>query len=195
MVKRFGLGRHLAYVLATDPGKLDGHLKAVLLNELVHPFAVAIPKICVVLVFLRVFTDRRERLAAKILIATVLATWLSFNIALAFQCRPVKFNWDKSIPGTCFDTALFAQSSSIPNIVTDLAILVLPIRTVMALRISLGRKIGLLFIFLTGSVGIVASISRTVVFFHADLVADTTCKLLPSLSLSLSPGEDSEINN
>lgn len=161
----------------TDPGQLNEHLKGVFFNEFVHPFAVAIPKLCVVLLYLRVFTDKRERIAAKVLIAVVLATWVSFNIALMFQCRPVAFNWDKSIPGgTCFDVVTFGESSSVPNIVTDVAILVLPIRTVMALKISVGRKAGLMFIFITGSIGIVASIVRTIVFFTTDLAFDTTCK-------------------
>jgi len=70
-----------------------------------------------------------------------------------FQCVPFAYNWDKTIPeGRCFNIFIFGQSSSIPNIVTDAAVLLLPIRTVMELKISIGRRIGLLLIFLTGSV-------------------------------------------
>ncbi|PVI07049.1 hypothetical protein DM02DRAFT_581776 [Periconia macrospinosa] len=186
MVKETGLGRHLAYVMATDPGKLNGYLKGVFLNELVHPFAVAIPKICVVLLYLRVFTNKRERIAAKILIAVILATWVAFNIATMFQCIPLTFNWDKSIPGgTCFDAVLFSQSSSVPNIVTDVAILVLPIRTVVALKISVGRKVGLIVIFLVGSIGIVASIIRTVVFFTTNFAVDNTYNTVALLRWTL----------
>lgn len=70
-----------------------------------------------------------------------------------FQCIPFAFNWDKTIPnGTCFDVQFFANSSSVPNIATDLAVLILPLKMVWCLKISIGRRIGLLLIFLTGSV-------------------------------------------
>ncbi|CAI6338473.1 unnamed protein product [Periconia digitata] len=175
MVKKAGLGRHVAYNMATDAQNLEEHLIGVFCNELIHPFAVAIPKICVVLVYLRVFTGKGERMAAKILIGAIMTTCLAFTIALMFQCRPFKFNWDKTIPdGTCFDIVIFGQSSSIPNIVTDLVLLILPIRTVTVLKISKGRKIGLMIIFLTGGVGIVASVIRTYIFFMTDLSTDWT---------------------
>jgi hypothetical protein len=66
---------------------------------------------------------------------------------------PIAYAWDKTIEGgKCFDFRAFATSSSVPNIVTDVAVLFLPIRTVTELRISIGRKAGLMLIFLTGSV-------------------------------------------
>jgi hypothetical protein len=83
----------------------------------------------------------------------ILATWVSYSIAVMFQCVPFAFNWDKTIPeGRCFNFALFSHSSSVPNIVTDIVILFLPIRTLIDLKVSTGRKIGLALIFLTGSV-------------------------------------------
>jgi hypothetical protein len=40
----------------------------------------------------------------------------------------------------------------VPNIATDLAVLVLPLRMVWDLKISVGRRVGLLLVFLTASV-------------------------------------------
>lgn len=153
MVEKAGTGRHMAYVLSTDPGKITEHFKGIMIEEILHPAAVAFPKLTVVLLYLHILTNKYERMVAKILVFLIFATWASFTIAAMFQCTPFAFNWDKSIPGgKCFNVQVYANSSSVPNIATDLAVLVLPLRTVWGLKISTGRKVGLLLIFLTGSV-------------------------------------------
>ena len=141
------------YILMTDPGKIPEHFKGILIQEVLHLPAVAFPKICIVLLYLKVFTNKWARMATWALLYIIIATWISFFVAVMFQCVPFAYNWDKTIPeGRCFNIFIFGQSSSIPNIVTDAAVLLLPIRTVMELKISIGRRIGLLLIFLTGSV-------------------------------------------
>lgn len=146
-------GRHIAYILSTDPAKIREHFKGIMIQEVLHPAAVAFPKLVVVLLYLHILTNKYERMVAKALVFLVFATWISFTVAVMFQCMPFAFNWDKSDPnGRCFNVQVFANSSSVPNIVTDLAVLILPLRTVWCLKISIGRRIGLLFIFLTGSV-------------------------------------------
>ncbi|KAI4633625.1 uncharacterized protein J4E92_004445 [Alternaria infectoria] len=165
MVEKASTGRHMAYIASTDPAKISEHFKGIMIQEVLHPAAVAFPKLTVVLLYLHILTNKYERLAAKTLVVLILSTWISFTVAVGFQCMPFRFNWDKNIPnGRCFNVQVFANSSSVPNIATDLAVLILPLRTVWCLKISVGRRIGLLLIFLTGSVGIVASIIRTVVF-------------------------------
>lgn len=177
MVKKAGTGRHLDYVAATDPLMIMEHFKGIMVHEILHLPAVAFPKLCVALLYLRVFTNKWARIATWVLIVTIAATWFSYTVAAMFQCVPFNFNWDKSNPdGRCFNVALFAASSSIPNIVTDVAVLFLPIRTIMDLKVSIGRRIGLLLIFLTGSIGIVASIIRTIVFSNIDPLDDATYK-------------------
>lgn len=92
-------------------------------------------------------------MAAWGLMFLVSATWISYFVANIFQCTPFNYNWNKTIPGGhCFNVVAFALSSSAPNIVTDLIVIFLPIRTVIELKVSRGRKIGLMLIFLTGSV-------------------------------------------
>ncbi|KAF2121791.1 hypothetical protein BDV96DRAFT_681862 [Lophiotrema nucula] len=175
MVKKAGTGRHTDYLAMTDPGKITEHYKGIMILEVLHLPAVAFPKICIVLLYLKVFTNKWARMATWSLLFVIIATWFSYFIAVMFQCMPFAFNWDKTISGgKCFNVNVFSQSSSVPNIVTDVAVLLLPIRTVWDLKISVGRRIGLLLIFLTGSVGIIASIIRTVVFSRIDPLVDVT---------------------
>lgn len=152
MVKKAGTGRHMAYILSTDPSKIAEHFKGIMILEVLHPAAVAFPKLTVVMLYLHILTNKYERIVAKILVVLILATWISYTIAAMFQCMPFAFNWDKTIPnGRCFNVQFYANSSSVPNMITDLAVLVLPLRSVWGLKISVGRRVGLLLIFLTGS--------------------------------------------
>ena len=157
MVEMADTGRHMAYIVTTDPAKITEHFKGIMVLELLHPAAVAFPKLLVVLLYLHILTNKYERIAAKLLVVLISATWLSYTVAAMFQCTPFAFNWDKTVPGgKCFNVQVFANSSSVPNIITDLAVLVLPLRTVWELKISIGRRVGLLLIFLTGSVYVLA---------------------------------------
>lgn len=142
----------MAYVISTDPEKISEHFKCVMIQEVLHPAAVAFPKLTVVFLYLHILTKNCERIIAKALIFLISATWISYTVAAMFQCIPFAFNWDKAIPGgKCFNVQAYGSSSSIPNIITDLAVLLLPLRTVWGLKISTGRRVGLLLIFLTGS--------------------------------------------
>jgi hypothetical protein len=153
MVKIGFTGRHMAYIVTVDPNKITEHFKGIMILELLHPAAVAFPKLLVVILYLHILTNKYERMAAKVLVVLILATWFSYTIAAMFQCTPFAFSYDKTVPnGKCFNVEAYANSSSVPNIFTDLAVLVLPLRTVWGLKISVGRRVGLLIIFLIGSV-------------------------------------------
>jgi hypothetical protein len=152
MVKRADTGRHMAYIVTVDPSRLTEHFKGIVILEFLHPAAGAFPKLLVVFLYLQILTNKYERTIAKMLLAVIAATWLSYTVAAMFQCTPFSFNWDKMTGnGYCFNIQVFANSSSVPNIFTDLVLLLLPLRTVWELKISVGRRVGLLLIFLTGS--------------------------------------------
>jgi hypothetical protein len=151
MVKYAHTGRHLAYIVTVDPERILEHFKGILIIEATYPAAVAFPKLLVVLMYLHILTNRYERMAAKVLAGIILATWISYTIATVFQCSPIAFSWNKTLPmGRCFNIRAYLNSSSAPNIFTDLVVLLLPLRTVWGLKISTGRRVGLLMIFLMG---------------------------------------------
>ncbi|RMZ70202.1 integral membrane [Pyrenophora seminiperda CCB06] len=181
-----GLGRHRSNL---DPVNIENDYKGLLLQEFLHPAAVAFPKLIVAILFLRVLNNKYERFAAKLVIFLIVATCISYTIAPVFQCTPIAFNWSDIPGGSCFNIPLFAQSSSIPNVTTDVGVLLLPLRMVWHLKISVPRRIGLFLIFLTGSVGIVASIVRACVSFDAyqDMSAspDFTWNSVPFLNMTM----------
>lgn len=152
MVKEAGVGRHLAYILHTDPTKIVSWSKSIYALEWLYLPAVAIPKISILLLYLRIFKSRAERLTTYVLIFIVIANWFAYLIASSLQCFPFTYQWIKKIEGgRCFNITVFYKTVSAPNIATDLVILLLPLRMIAELKVSGARKIGLLTIFLSGS--------------------------------------------
>ena len=153
MVKCASTGRHIEAVIQMNPHKITEHFKGITVFQIQHPTAVAFPKLVVVILFIRIFDHTWEKKAAWAMAILIVATWFSYTVAALFACTPFKFNWDKSDPsGKCFDVLAFSMSSPIPNIITDIMMLLLPMRTVFHLKVSMARRVGLLLIFLTGSV-------------------------------------------
>jgi hypothetical protein len=153
MVNSAGVGRHLDAVLMDNPAQVIAWAKSIYALEWLYLTAVALPKISVICLYLRIFTMHSARIACYSLMIIMAANWVAFIFASTFQCSPVAYQWDKSIAGgTCFNVLAFYRASSAPNIATDAAILILPIPTVWQLKASMIRKLGLMLVFLTGSV-------------------------------------------
>ena len=151
-VLRAGLGRHTVAVIREDPTKLELMLKLLYILDWFYVPANALSRISVVLLYLRIFTSKTARICSWIVIAFLIGNCLSTIIAAQLECIPLAFTWDKSISGgQCFDQLLWYKLSNIPNVVADVAILLLPIRTVYFLKASMMRKLGISVVCLMGS--------------------------------------------
>jgi hypothetical protein len=67
-----------------------------------------------------------------------------------FQCNPISGAFDGDQEATCIDIISLYLCSAPVNVITDLAILVLPLPMVTSLRLDVRQKVGLLATFLTG---------------------------------------------
>lgn len=102
--------------------------------------------------YLRIFTERPQRLATYIIGITEILSCLIITILCLVQCIPMSYFWNKNQKGHCpVSTEGLFRASSIPNIVTDFAMLILPMPIVYKLHAKTNVKIGLFFTFLTGS--------------------------------------------
>lgn len=120
--------------------------------ELFYIVAVVLPKLSMICLYLRIMTARSTRILVYLTMAVLLANWLAFMLVAIFQCLPVEHQWDHSITGYCIDTTAFFRASGIPNILTDIAILILPLPMVWRLHTSAMKRLGLTVVFLVGSV-------------------------------------------
>ncbi|KAK2596435.1 hypothetical protein N8I77_013325 [Diaporthe amygdali] len=173
-VKVAGAGRHLAYWLIHDPSVIVPFLKIQTAGEFIYMAGVTFPKVAILILYLRVFVERKVRIITWIVIGVVLANWVAVGIIAALvTCQPFAFKWDKTIPGGhCANLMAAYKYVSIPNILTDLAVAILPLSTLYHLQMSRTRKIGICLTFMAGSLGIITSVIRFVGFYESNLESD-----------------------
>ncbi|KAJ0163890.1 hypothetical protein CTA2_2170 [Colletotrichum tanaceti] len=176
MVKVGGVGRHVEFVEESNPALLAGWAKCILAFEVVYFASVALPKMGIVCLYLRVFNWKGTRRAvAYALLAVLASTSVSLIVTACFQCRPIAFWWDRTIPGgRCFDVQAFFHAQSIPGFVMDFVVMALPLGTIWGLKLPMHKRIALVGIFMVGSFGVVASIIRAYIFFQTSAFMDRT---------------------
>ncbi len=76
-----------------------------------------------------------------LIVGTVVVCW-GFTASLMglLLCEPVDKAWRPETPGQCLNLVRFYYGLQIPNIVTDVVILVLPLKPILSLRCSFGKK-------------------------------------------------------
>ncbi|KAM5347751.1 hypothetical protein ACJ41O_007575 [Fusarium nematophilum] len=172
----YGLGRHAATLPQED---LVSFFKLLLAFECVYVTAVMMVKLAVLAMYLRIFPSREFRIGAAIIASIVIAWWIAIVAVCIWQCDPIKKAWLPWIEGTCINLKASFIGNAIPNILTDVAILAMPVGQVWKLQITVAQKASLLFIFLLGSFVLFASIYRFTTLMQFD-ISDTTFTLATS---------------
>ncbi|TVY27489.1 putative membrane protein [Lachnellula hyalina] len=164
-----GVGRH--WVELSIPYQMR-NLKFQTGLQFLYPGAVTFPKLSIVCLYLRIFTKKRYQYAAyaicAILVINLIILWC-FDFAM---CVPFRYQWNKLIHGHCIDQNALFTWISIPNLVTDVAILALPLPVIYQLKCTRGQKVGVTITVLTGSFGIITAIVRFVIFLTVPLAKD-----------------------
>jgi hypothetical protein len=80
-----------------------------------------------------------------VIINGIVVTFLSI-----FRCNPIAGAFNDEVAATCIDIVKLYLCAAPINVLTDIAILVLPLPMVTAMRLDVHQKIGLLATFLTG---------------------------------------------
>lgn len=123
-------------------------------NQLLYNPILSLVKISVLIFLLRL--DSRSRIVYYLSWGTLWFTALlcvAILLADLFQCRPVRFVFDKSIPsGTCIDQGAFFVSTAVMTIFTDLLVMAIPIMITYSLQMPIRRKIAVCCILSLGGV-------------------------------------------
>jgi energy-converting hydrogenase Eha subunit A len=73
---------------------------------------------------------------------------IALALALIFACRPIRKSWDPSITwGSCINRPGIYLATAVTNTVSDLALIVIPVRVIWRLRMRLVQKIGVIVMF------------------------------------------------
>lgn len=152
LIQYGGVGRHWAYLVLHDQNRLINSAKMDKVESYIYLPSVTFPKLAILALYLRIFTTRGYRIATYCVGSIVVLSCIVGLVANSIVCQPFAYFWDKSIPnGRCLDVVAAYRYISIPNIVTDLMMLILPMRPLFKLRVSLPLKLGLIATFVFGS--------------------------------------------
>ncbi|KAI2777041.1 integral membrane protein [Daldinia loculata] len=156
-----GLGRH---VQTFGPNVVETFYICLFISEMTYTGAIVFVKFSILALYWRIFNKSGSiKLPITILTAAVLMWGLAVLFLTLLQCIPTRGIWDKTIEASCnVDSQKFLFAISIPNILVDVTILILPIPYVMHLNVTKSQKRAVITLFLLGGFVCVASIMRLV---------------------------------
>ncbi|KAJ5159300.1 uncharacterized protein N7500_008951 [Penicillium coprophilum] len=115
--------------------------KLLVVFECIYVTTIGVTKVSILLMYCRIFPTKEIRTASMILGGISLAWVIAIIFVSIFQCTPIARAWDTRIPGTCIDLKGSFIGNAVPNVVTDIIILSLPVRVVWGLHASLTHRL------------------------------------------------------
>ncbi|KAI1407099.1 hypothetical protein F5Y13DRAFT_134916 [Hypoxylon sp. FL1857] len=182
---RFGLGINGETVMATYPGGVSYFLQTFFAVQLVYSCLSPLTKISLLALYYRIFyVSRTLRIAVWIMTGLLVSWGIGVFFTSIFTCDPIRGFWDLTIGAKCIDSALFFEAITIPNIILDVATVVLPIREVWKLQMGRDRKLAFTAIFFVGGAVVIAAVARFItvkLYQPAGGSLNTTQALVPAL--------------
>ncbi|KAG4440608.1 hypothetical protein IFR05_003925 [Cadophora sp. M221] len=120
----YGMGKHAAAL--TTP-EIVSYAKSLIAFECLYVTCICLTKISLLLMYLRIFPVRSIKIGAYILGALSISWCIAIIMVSIFQCTPIERTWNPTIPGHCINLKASFIGNAIPNILTDVVILALPI--------------------------------------------------------------------
>ena len=123
------------------------------ISQVWYGIATCCIRTVILLLYLRIFSPRRGSHFDMFIRALLAFNWtfyLATTIVKVCQCLPRNRIWDSSASGTCVNLAALLIASGLFNIVSELVILVTPIKVLWSLNLSRKKKIGIYLVFTVG---------------------------------------------
>lgn len=139
--------------LRFTPGLNSNNIQAVNAKEIFNGPVIYFVKLSIMLQFMRIFVPLKTGTAYYVI---QFVNWLNFlyysayTLTAIFYCTPRKKIWEPQTPGHCVNISALLIASSLINITSDIAMLMIPLFCISALQMQLKRKIGISIIFATG---------------------------------------------
>jgi chromate transport protein ChrA len=109
-------------------------------------------KISILLLYLRLFSASRTlKRAIYGLVAFVAAYILAFELSLGFSCKPVKSLFRPELRRKCINIKNHVLAQACINVISDVLVLLVPIPTILRLKLGGRQKIATVLIFAIAS--------------------------------------------
>ncbi|KAF7895771.1 uncharacterized protein EAF01_009733 [Botrytis porri] len=168
------MGHHLLWI---QPAKLVIGLKVLYAVDIINILALSIPKLAILFLYKRLFiTSKLTNHAIKGATYAVYAFIIVLEAIAIFQCVPISdaFKIGPRKSRRCIDNMVVLTWATVPSIVTDIVIFLIPVPVVWKLNVSLRFKIELAVEFIIGGFGMVVCAVRVSVFLRIQHLPDVT---------------------
>jgi hypothetical protein len=136
---------------------------------LIYIWNLAALKLSQLALYYRVFA-LELRIPVYIVGSIVVAWAIIFNFVFLFLCNPISQQWTVQRVGHCMDQILLLKMLILTNMITDLMIVVLPIRSVWRLQMRRTEKLAVLACFGLGLACVVISIARFILMYTIGMI-------------------------
>lgn len=172
LVINIGVGLHTGSLTYDQLAAMN---KALIGAEILYFTGVNMFKIALLFLFFRIFPTPTVRKYGFILGGISTGWNVACTFCAIFQCLPQEKLWKPWLQGGCIDLFLTQLCVSVPVILLDICILLLPLPQVWRLNMNRTQRVFLTIIFLLGSYVVFTSIYRFVIFlgYNND---DNSCK-------------------
>ncbi|CAH0027323.1 unnamed protein product [Clonostachys rhizophaga] len=174
------LGKHVGTGESeVNPEQLEYFLKCLYVASISYVVSIVFIKLTILAFYWKLFSVA-ARWPIRILAASVVAWLIAFVYLGAFGCLPIRAQWDVTAMATakCVPPKSIYLGASLPNVITDLILVLMPIPYVWRLNIALQQRLILAGLFLLGLFICIVSIIRlTIVMSISTDDHDTTYNL------------------
>ena len=141
-----------------------------------QPTGLFLTKISVLILYYRIFIPRGFRYLTIALGVISVLWWLGTFLSDILICLPVEYNWNPTVPATCGNKQILWIIPPIPWIITDFAVVALPLPMIWKLHMPRYQRVGLIGLFLLGGFATISSCVRYATLFQLYQAKDLTCK-------------------
>ncbi|CAL8576539.1 hypothetical protein XPA_002415 [Xanthoria parietina] len=142
-------------------------------------YGVVMPavKTAILLFYRRIFLSRKGGLfdwTLRVFIAIIILFYGTTTLLKIGLCTPREKIWDRSVPGHCLNVSKLFDASGLFNWLTDILMLLVPVKTLWGLQMSARKKVGIAAVFTLGFGAPVFGIVGFAVRLKVDSSLDTT---------------------
>ncbi|KAK3613643.1 hypothetical protein LTR56_027759 [Elasticomyces elasticus] len=161
MQVKYGMGRHAATISQNDVTK---GLIWFYISVWIYYLGLGCVKLAILLQYLRIFPQVLVRRLCFALMGVVVLYTCWTVLSAIFACTPIHFFWAQGLKqqlhGTCLKRLVVWFVNASINILTDIAIVILPMPWLRALNLPKRQRIALMLVFCLGGLTCVVSICR-----------------------------------
>ncbi|PKS07321.1 hypothetical protein jhhlp_005923 [Lomentospora prolificans] len=155
---RYGLGKHIWAI--QPPTLLMEYWKWFWITLVFYAAGLFGAKMTLLLQYYRILAVHRMRIV-YIAALVVIGCWAFAQVLIMLLiCRPIQGLWDKTVEAECMPNAPQIYVNAAGNIITDIAIFLLPMPTIKHLNLKKSQKIMLFGIFSLGFFTVAISVIR-----------------------------------